>query len=148
MENKYTKIAFGISLVIGVIFGFSLITYSKRASENRELANSPIAWTTNFQEGIETAKTNNKPVLLNFTASWCPPCKQMAKTTFQDPKVASLLEKFEAIKIDVDQNSDIVQTFGVRPIPTYIIISAKGDREEHVGYKSPEEFAEILKKYQ
>jgi len=61
-----------------------------------------------------------KPILLDFYADWCGPCKR------QGPMLEELKEKMgekiEVKKIDVDQNMDIANQYGIRVVPTLIIL--------------------------
>jgi thioredoxin 1 len=72
---------------------------------------------SNFSERV---KGNSKPVLVDFWAPWCGPCRAMS------PLVEELSEDFkgrvDVFKCDVDENSDIVAEYGVRNIPTLIFI--------------------------
>ena len=59
---------------------------------------------------------NEKPVVVDFWATWCGPCKMVA------PEIEKLAEKYagavEVVKVDVDANPGISQTFGIMSIPT------------------------------
>ena len=72
---------------------------------------------SNFSERV---KGNSKPVLVDFWAPWCGPCRAIS------PIVEELSEEFKGrvgvFKCDVDENSDIVAEYGVRNIPTLIFI--------------------------
>ncbi len=59
---------------------------------------------------------NEKPVVVDFWATWCGPCKMVA------PEIEKLAEKYsgavEVVKVDVDANPGISQMFGIMSIPT------------------------------
>ncbi|ENE2732114.1 thioredoxin [Stenotrophomonas maltophilia] len=69
--------------------------------------------TETFENDVLKSQT---PVLVDFWAPWCPPCRAIA------PSLEELAEEFEGklqiIKVDIDQNPQLAQRYGVRSIPT------------------------------
>ncbi len=70
--------------------------------------------------------TSDKPVLVDFFAEWCGPCKMMAPI-LQDVK-QDLGEQVTIIKIDVDKNQQLAAKYNVRGVPT-LMLFRKGDVE-------------------
>ena len=62
------------------------------------------------------------PVLVDFTADWCPPCKVIAP--FLDEIAVELKGRAKVIKIDVDENPYTTTQYGVRSMPTLMIFKA------------------------
>jgi len=102
--------------------------------------NKPIAINdSNFDQIVLQAKT---PVLVDFWATWCAPCRMVA------PIVDELAEEYNGrisfAKVDVDQNSKIATRYGIMSIPTLLIFK-KGEPISHaVGYKPKEELKRSL----
>jgi thioredoxin 1 len=69
----------------------------------------------NFNDLIKS----DKPTLVDFSAEWCGPCKMMAPI-LEEVKSA-LGEKVRILKIDIDKNPRIAETYQVRSVPTLII---------------------------
>jgi thioredoxin 1 len=68
---------------------------------------------------FDTLIKGNQPVLVDFYATWCAPCKTMAPILSQ---VASNVEgKAKVIKIDVDKNPAIAQAYKIQSIPTLVL---------------------------
>ena len=69
--------------------------------------------TFDFEGDVIQSKT---PVLVDFWAPWCPPCRAIAPSL---EEISNELEgKLQVIKVDIDQNPELAQRFGVRSIPT------------------------------
>ena len=111
--------------------------------------NSPsVTWNTDYQQALQTAAQLNKPVLLAFHASWCAPCQQMKHSTYHDPAVIAISEKFVPVIIDSDTNRDLCRQYNVSGIPAYVILAPDGAvLSSFAGYRNPEQFIAQLKKY-
>jgi len=55
------------------------------------------------------------PVLVDFWATWCPPCRMM------NPVVEKLAGEFKVCKVDIDKNQSLAAKFGVNAVPTFIV---------------------------
>jgi thioredoxin 1 len=83
-----------------------------------------------------------KPVLVDFWAPWCAPC--LAMTPIIEEVARSYGDKIRVAKINVDENPEIPQRYGIRGIPTLIFFS-KGQVEEIlVGLQPKEKIVEIV----
>ena len=60
-----------------------------------------------------------KPVLIDFHATWCGPCKSMSPVI--DNVAKALKGKAKVIKIDIDKNQELAQKLNIRGVPTFII---------------------------
>lgn len=91
------------------------------------LAQQPIPW----QQDLEAAKTlaaqTNRLVVVHFWAPWCDPCMALEQSVFNQPGVAEQLDaKFVPVKLNVDSHRAVAQQFGVRSIPTDVVIAPDG----------------------
>ncbi|MGD0227504.1 MAG: thioredoxin [Terriglobia bacterium] len=93
-------------------------------------------------QGIETSA---KPVFLDFWADWCGPCKMLAPTF--DRLAEKYGEQITFAKINVDELPDVANKFGVRSIPTLILLQGGNVVEKVVGLRSEQELAQVLNRY-
>lgn len=107
----------------------------------------------NIQELELAIKNSNKPVMLDFWASWCVSCKELEEITFQDEQVINKLQEFTLLKADVTENNDEDKTlqkkFGVVGPPALIFWDKDKNEIQAsriIGYKNPKDFLEIVNK--
>ncbi|NLW25533.1 MAG: thioredoxin [Clostridia bacterium] len=95
--------------------------------------------TTNFQEEVLQA---NEPVLVDFWAAWCGPCRMIA------PVVEELAEDFagkaKVGKLNVDEHGSIAQKYGVMSIPTLILFKDGKEVTRVVGFRPKAELAKTI----
>lgn len=93
----------------------------------------------NFQQEV---MNSDKPVLLDFWASWCGPCRMVGPTVEQVAQEA--LNKAKVGKINVDEEPELAQTFNVMSIPTLVVIKNGKIVKNSVGVKSKQAILSMI----
>ena len=79
--------------------------------KDSENISSGIKWGNNLDSAFDIASISNKLIMIDFMAEWCPPCKEMDKTTFLNIKVIKKSNEFIPIRIDVDKQKNIAEEY-------------------------------------
>lgn len=97
------------------------------------------------QQFEEVVLKNPKIVLVDFYADWCFPCRTLAPIL---EEVSSELsqEKFEVVKVNVDEAEDLARQFGIMSIPTMIIFKEGKPVERMTGLRPKQQIVEIMEK--
>lgn len=113
-----------------LLFSVLLLVLFQTASAEK------IFWISNLDNAIQTAKLQNKLLLVDFYADWCGPCKKMDMDVWSHENVTSQANKFVFAKIDIDQETTIARRYNVQSIPLVLVMDARGEAlVEMTGYR-------------
>ncbi|MGD9629857.1 MAG: thioredoxin [Pyrinomonadaceae bacterium] len=97
---------------------------------------------TNFENDVLGSE---KPVLVDFWAEWCGPCRMIG------PSVEAVAEEYSdkagVFKMNVDENQNVPNRYGIRGIPTLILFKGGQEQERIVGAVSKDAIAKVVEKY-
>ena len=97
------------------------------------------------EDELKKSLLTDKPVLVDFYASWCAPCKMQAPIIYE---LANDLDgKIVIVKVDIDQNEKLAFKYGVESIPTMLVIKSGNVKEKSVGLTTKAKLSEMLIKY-
>ncbi|MBU1087568.1 MAG: thioredoxin family protein [Candidatus Omnitrophica bacterium] len=110
-----------------------------------EILESKLNWIRDIDVAQEMAKSENKPILIDFYTEWCGWCKRLDKDTYADPQVQERLNQFICVKIDAEKNKDIAKQYKINGFPSTVFLKSSGQLIEVVpGYLPPKEFLKLL----
>ena len=87
--------------------------------------------------------SDNRPVLVDFFATWCGPCKSM-KPILDEVK-SSIGEGAKIVKIDVDKNQSLAEKYQIRGVPTLLLFKNGKQLWRQSGVVAPAELVKLLK---
>lgn len=111
-----------------------------------------IPWVKYTPGVFSQAEAEGRPVVLYFSANWCPPCQELSATTFRSARVREALEKIQALPVKVDLTTsepaedEVRRRFGVVGVPTVIFLNPRGtELRRFVGYFPETPFLQAIR---
>ncbi len=126
-------------LVIALYYGYTAVQIWRNSSRTvtethsntvQSLGNNQLNWHHSLEEGLAAAVARNKPVFIDFWATWCKNCKAMDATTFRNPRVREefesfILVKYQAENPDAPETKAVLNHFDVVGLPSYVILDPR-----------------------
>jgi len=147
---KQVRKGVGITLIVVGAFGFvSWLLAVPTAEANPKAPH--LTWLKGEAAGVAAAKSAHKPALLDFYADWCLPCKEMELKTFENPEVASELERYQLVKVDMTSDDDpnvvaVRERYQATTLPTLVLLDSDGKVVQKIDhYVEPKELLPLLR---
>ena len=135
-----TKSIFTLLLMV-----FSTIAFAQKTNPDKGIQFSEDSW----EEILQLAKAENKPIFLDVYASWCGPCKALKHRTFPDAKAGAYFnENYINVTLDAEKGEGIkiARQLRVDAYPSLYILNPNGEAILlSQGFHSPEELIELGK---
>ena len=115
--------------------------------ENIEMAPNEVAEEPVFKvENGRIIPQHNRPIIVDFSATWCPPCRQLK------PIFEKLAEEFRGridfVTVDVDENPELAQSYGVVNIPMMLFLNKDGQIQDTiVGFQNRDQLLAAINTY-
>lgn len=112
-----------------------------------------VAWQPYDEKILQEAKNMEKPVIIDFYATWCTPCRELEEVTFHNSAVVKEAgSNFVMVKVDVTKGGNplherLLQQYGVKGVPTVVFLDASGKERSDlrlVDYLPPDKFMQHL----
>lgn len=131
-------------LSLGLVFSPALSSEFATACNDQEdeiVNRSPSIWAPSFNAGLEQSQINQKPLLVIFGAEWCSWCRKL-EAELEAAEATQVRTDWTLAKVDVDVEEDLAEKFGVRALPTIVIVDGTGAKIESVeGYMPVDQLA-------
>lgn len=100
---------------------------------------SEVVSSADFQAKVLDSQ---EPVLVDFFATWCGPCKMIAPTI--DEVAGEVAGKAKVYKVDIDQSPDIASRYGVMSVPTLMVFKGGNPVAQEVGVQPKQKLLAML----
>ena len=145
---KIIKIIVGAVWLISATFILTMPGGPFRAA----LEHDGVEWEEFSEARIAEAKAEGRPVMIDFSAGWCIPCRELDHKTFTNEAVIDYSESFVRLKMDLTsingEKKQIKRDFGIRGVPTIIFLDTSGEEKSDAritGFIGPGLFLERMK---
>jgi len=92
----------------------------------------------NFEKEVLKSE---KPVLVDFFATWCGPCKMLSPILEQ---VADESDKVKILKVDIDQGMEIAEEYGIMSVPTLILFKDGKETTRELGFRQKKQLIDLI----
>ncbi|MBN1102715.1 MAG: thioredoxin family protein [Deltaproteobacteria bacterium] len=134
------KKGLGIALLLGACL---ILVYTGYEREG-------IRWIPYDEALLAKAAKERRPVMLDFYADWCIPCRELEKHVFTDPEVVQLSRPFLTLRLDLttrkDSQQQILSRYAIRGVPTVVFLDAEGREQKGLRIESLVEKEEFIRR--
>lgn len=106
-----------------------------------------IPWRTDLASALEESKKTGKPLLVDFSATWCPDCQQMKHDSWPDPRVGKALTSgYIPVQMDADSPGSKAPgaRYEIQTIPAILVLDSSGNVIRQAGAMSANELLDFL----
>jgi thiol:disulfide interchange protein DsbD len=111
-----------------------------------------IAWGDDYTKAMSLARAEQKPVLVDFGASWCGACKELEQKTFSDPRVVREGGRFVPVRVDLSpgkdtkEKRDILASYAQRGLPLVVLHKPSGEIAARVtSFVEPDQLLDMMR---
>ena len=134
---------------LAVVMGLAVLIFGCTGQRGKRVptAGGKISWLTDLPPALAKAKETGQPIMIDFYADWCGPCKMLDAETYSDDRVAHASTNLVMVRIDVDRNQPLSSRYGVQMIPTILVLDAAGrEVARAVGFTSVQPMLKMMER--
>jgi len=154
IHEKAISLSFDLFKWIKASVGLACIALSLMVVGTWILQKPGVVWQPYSVELIEKAREEGKPVIIDFYAAWCAPCREMDEITFHHPDVVNKSKEFVMVKLDLTTGGgplyqQLIKDFDVKGVPTIVFLGPDGQERRDlrvVEYMGSAQFLENMNK--
>ena len=132
-----------------LLFAFIALVYTFKNNSVSESETGISFHQGTWDEALQLAEKEGKPIFLDISASWCGPCKRLKANTFPDDEVGEFYNaNFINVMVDGEKGEgiELARKYEIRGYPSLIFVDNNGQLiAQTAGYRNPEQFIEIGK---
>jgi thiol:disulfide interchange protein DsbD len=137
----------GVGIALSVVGLSAMVGYTQVVPEGAH-----IVWGDDYHAALSRAKSEHRPVLVDFGASWCGACKELEQRTFSDPRVVREGRRFIPVRIDLSpgkvnkEKQDLLASYAQRGLPLVVLHKPTGEVASRVtSFVEPEAFLDLMR---
>ena len=140
LDRRPARLAVGLGLTAALLWAALSIAVNAAPPSK--------AWSTSVEASLATAQRTGRPVLVMFSASWCPPCNMMKSDVFPTTGVQTALKQWIPVYVDVDENKPVARQYNIDSMPTFVLLDPAGNElVRRPGAMAPNDFVSFIGKF-
>jgi thioredoxin 1 len=129
-------------VAVGTFFGVGKPAINAGPERTEDMgASKNVVEVTDETFDAEVLKAD-KPVLVDFGATWCGPCKALAPVV--DKLADETVGKYKIVKVDIDDAPGVAQKYGVRGVPMILVFKGGEKTAQHVGVTTKDKLLALI----
>lgn len=131
-----------IVIFVGILLGIQQMLKTQNTDIIEEKEENTMVLEVSSNNFEEEVLKSEKPVLVDFYADWCGPCKMLSPIV---EEVAKEIDSVKVCRINIDENEDLAVEYGIMSIPTLVVIKNGKETNRTVGVVGKDDILEMVK---